>query len=178
MKAKLVKTVTDNYILVDPTKEFYGEGYVLGTTVVSDAPRLSLKNCQAIERGYDLDELFNDVDESIDYHEFDFTSFRLGFQKALEILGDKTFSEEDIREAFAVARHIGKNSIAYEFEEWFDRHMKQQTEWDVEIEMEMYDDPDFTVNLNREMRLTPKILHRPKLDADGCLILKRVVWNT
>jgi len=81
----------------------------------------------------------------------------------------------DIREAFAVARHIGKNSIAYEFEEWFDRHMKQQTEWDVEIEMEMYDDPDFTVNLNREMRLTPKILHRPKLDADGCLILKRVV---
>jgi hypothetical protein len=164
MKAKLVKTVTDNYILVDPTKEFYGEGYVLGTTVVSDAPRLSLKNCEAIERGYDLDELFNDVDESIDYHEFDFTSFRLGFQKALEILGDKTFSEEDIREAFAVARHIGKNSIAYEFEEWFDRHMKQQTEWDVEIVME-------EVSIGDKYTPEPK----PKLDADGRLILKRVV---
>lgn len=40
---------------------------------------------------YDLDELFNEVDESIDYHEFDFTSFRLGFQKAIELL---TFKSE------------------------------------------------------------------------------------
>ena len=174
MKAKLVKTVTDNYILVDPTKEFYGEGYVLGTTVVSDAPRLSLKNCQAIENGYDLDELFDKVDSRIDYNEFDFTSFKLGVEAIIEILGDKTFSEEDIREAFAVARHIGKNSIAYEFEEWFDRHMKQQTEWDVEIVMECPQCQDWGYVSECKNSCNQKFI-QPKLDADGCLILKRVV---
>jgi len=156
MKAKLVKTVTDNYILVDPTKEFYGEGYVLGTTVVSDAPRLSLKNCEAIERGYDLDELFNKVDESIDFSEFDFTSFRLGFQKALEILGDKKFSEEDVISMIEKSRETGLTA------EYLILN-NQQTEWDVEVEMWFHG----TRHKKGEWI--------PKLDADGCLILKRVV---
>ncbi len=156
MKAKLVKTVTDNYILVDPTKEFYGEGYVLGTTVVSDAPRLSLKNCEAIENGYDLDELFNKVDESIDFSEFDFTSFRLGFQKALEILGDKKFSEEDVISMIEKSRETGLTA------EYLILNI-QQTEWDVEVEMWFHG----TRHKKGEWI--------PKLDADGCLILKRVV---
>lgn len=168
MKVKLVKTVTDNYILVDPTKEFYGEGYVLGTTVVSDAPRLSLKNCEAIQRGYDLDELFNKVDESIDYHEFDFTSFRLGFQKVLELMGDKEFSELDMENCWKSARQGGLDGTDV-YEDTFEKYIKsiQQTDWDVEIET-------FQYGIGNDADGRPVIEIRPKLDADGCLILKRV----
>jgi hypothetical protein len=168
MKAKLIKKSEIHYDLMIDTHGLYTSTYQW----TSNGNLLSLKNCQAIENGYDLDELVNEVypipENSIlpiiTMNMASRRAFKAGFQKALSILGDKKFSEEDIREAFAVARHIGKNSIAYEFEEWFDRHMKQQTEWDVEIVME-------EVSIGDKYTPEPK----PKLDADGRLILKRVV---
>ena len=172
-KMKLIKTVTDNYILVDATKEFHGEGYLLGTTTVSDAPRLSLKNCQAIERGYDLDEL---AEKHYDVHikrghtkedslqrKIDFI---LGFQKALEILGDKKFTEGQVLNAF-YAGWISKDKLYPEAQESYKGYLKrrvtQQTEWDVEIEMV----PALSNNGNAYYG------DIPKTDADGCLILKR-----
>jgi len=51
MKGKLIKT-GNQYLLRSES------GDVLGITGGStDGSKLSLKNCQAIERGYDLDEL-------------------------------------------------------------------------------------------------------------------------
>ena len=107
--------------------------------------KLSLKNCQAIELGYDLDELIKEQ------YPIDEPSFKRGFKLALEILGDKKFSEEDVRK-----------SISYMFEQTVvfgnrvsssdvDRCIQslQQTEWDVSF------NPD-------------------EKDSDGCLILKRV----
>ena len=38
---------------------------------------------------------------------------------------ERMYSEEDLREAFNIARHIGRNNIAYEFDEWFNRHKKK-----------------------------------------------------
>jgi hypothetical protein len=63
---------------------------------------LSLKNCEAIANGYDLDELafqssMSDVKEHSDmYRYLAMRFFKEGFQKALEILGDKKFSEEEV----------------------------------------------------------------------------------
>ena len=122
--------------------------------------KLSHKNCQAIELGYDLDELFNKVDSSIDYHEFDFTSFKHGANAILEILGNKKFSEEDIKQAYLIgcdkqttsSYHVEKNIQSL-----------QQTEWDVEIVM---GDP-----IGISDKYTPDT--KPKLDENGCLILKR-----
>jgi len=166
MKGKLIKT-GNQYLLRSES------GDVLGITGGStDGSKLSLKNCQAIERGYDLDELAiecmkNTINQETggDNHKL---SLMLGFQKGFQ----------DIREAFAVARHIGKNSIAYEFEEWFDRHMKQQTEWDVDIEMEYIgecngnnDDGCFQDSPAHNCGCFER---KPKLDQDGCLILKRI----
>ena len=102
-----------------------------------------------------MDELFNDVDESIDYHEFDFTSFRLGFQKALEILGDKKFSEEQLRESFL---HVQNDPTFDVF-----KQSLQQTEWDVEVVMV----PAMSNNGNVYYG------DIPKLDENGCLILKK-----
>ena len=113
---------------------------------------LSIKNCQAIENGYDLDELFNKVDESIDYHEFDFTSFRLGIETILELMGDKKFSEDDLMEAYSRGQ---TNSPIQSL---------QQTQWDVEVVMV----PAMSNNGNVYYG------DIPKLDADGCLTLKRI----
>jgi len=182
MKAKLIKTVTDNYILVDATKEFHGEGYLLGTTTVSDAPRLSLKNCQAIELGYDLDELAMGYDL---YENINFVgqtrAYKAGFQKALEILGDKKFSEVDV---LKVVTHVLNELVLvdgfdkqYLFPESIYQETTtkckslQQTEWDVEIEMEcVIGCQNLIFNGENSMCCGDK---KPKLDADGNLILKR-----
>ena len=125
--------------------------------------KLSLKNCEAIENGYDLDELAYEYDlDAIENVYGQVKAFKAGFQKALEILGDKKFSEEDVKNVYL-------NSFKHE---WFGDCIKslQQTEWDVEIEMEkevgtkLHDD-------GREFFWTDGT--KPKLDSDGCLILRR-----
>ena len=91
MKVKLVKQ-GDRWVL-------YNED---GSKIASSAPnpmgKLSIKNCQAIERGYDLDELIDKYCRGNSKIEDDF--IKKGFQKALEILGDKKFSEEDMKSIF------------------------------------------------------------------------------
>jgi hypothetical protein len=94
MKAKLIKREDGLYSLYDENgKLIYG--------------KLSIKNCQAIENGYDLDDSLSN------------------FQSL------------------------------------------QQTEWDVEIEMEFVEEEQTGTHLVWG-RATPK------LDADGCLILKKI----
>ena len=129
---------------------------------------LSLKNCQTIERGYDLDELAkehlgNPTEEELNkVSEFGYAlynsnllEFKKGFQKALEILGDKKFSLEQMLVAY------NTNRSGTLFDQLINSFGGQQTEWDVEIEME-------EVAIGDKYTPEPK----PKLDADGCLILK------
>ena len=141
--------------------------------------KLSLKNCEDVANGYDLVELFDEVDESIDYQEFDFSSFKLGFKKAIEILGDKKFSEKELTMLFAYGHQIGMNDVLAIQSQHSPQPMPkpdsdklrdeliqslQQTEWDVEIEMEYQ-------GFKKDYK--PIEAYLPKLDADGCLILKR-----
>ena len=149
MKGKLIKTEV-NYLLE-------GEGGVViaSTSLKKEGMSLSIKNCQAIENGYDLDELGDEY-----YKQFDnlpvirYNAYTAGFQKALEILGDKKFSEEQLREAFF---HV-QNEPAFDV---FKQSL-QQTQWDVEAVMV----PAMSNNGNVYYG------DIPKLDAEGCLILK------
>jgi len=132
--------------------------------------KLSLKNCEDVANGYDLVELFDEVDESIDYQEFDISSFKLGFKKALEILNDKKFSEEDIKKAI--------HFVASWREQLFNGTTKtselfeslQQTQWDVEICCYLGNGDKESDSFKDRIVTNTGI---PKLDADGCLILKR-----
>ena len=149
---------------------------------------LSLKNCEAIENGYDLDELaYTDSEEFVD--NFDYNDgygnicrfnnshevqecYIKGFQKALEILGDKKFSINEVVELCKILMSNPFEKCGKSYQELTDNYIQslQQTEWDVEIEMEKY------------VKYVPKVLEtvfptlgiRPKLDADSCLILKRI----
>lgn len=137
MKAKLVKHES-GYILYDEDNITIGaEPNVLSSDVFS---KLSIKNCQAIEHGYDLDELADNYgfrvpyDGTKDFYDLDaIKHYKAGFQKALELMKHR---------------------------------LSEETEWDVEVEMEL--DVDTS-------KLFGAIYgQKSKLDADGCLIFKRI----
>jgi hypothetical protein len=174
MKTVLIKTTDEQGVMYSLSGENLPENYVL-----------SLKNCQAIENGYNLDELtIKFMDEFREGKEFHTNQmlmplgFNKGFQKALEILGDKKFSEDDMLKAYNQGGNDGASYESFcgdhdsyeqmeEAQQESEQNEKefiqslQQTEWNVEIEME-----DKLLGLSL-------INPIPKLDADGYLILKR-----
>ena len=185
MKAKLIK-IKDGYKLLT-------QGFLKGSTNhglieslnIEEGPiryKLSPKNCQAIERGWDLDELISESDTShlalftSDSHELMYDEgFKAGFQKALEILGDKKFSEEDMGKAWSEGYHRKVDELNGNGLRYFDKFIQslQQTEWEVEIEMdeekEFIFDPAMGISQGH-------YLDKPKLDENNCLILKRI-WK-
>jgi len=154
MEGKLIK-VENGYVLM-----------VNNIMYATDNDKLSLKNCEAIANGYDLDELAFNYAESktpIGHTWWTYTQhFKEGFQKALELLGDKKFSEGDLREAISQTRKGMLYNKKYE-----DEYIQslQQTEWDVIVETYIYSEMDGRGGFSER---------RPKLDEEGCLILKRV----
>ena len=166
MKGKLIKDNEGYYALYTNKGIFVSD--VNGGSL---ANRLSLKNCEEIELGFSLVELFDKVDRSIDYHEFDFASFRLGVKSVLGLLGDKKFSKNKLLVDFVYFlndRHFNKYMVDTDEVDLYLESL-QQTQWDVEIEMEENCPYDYTSRCTQG-RCDCK---KPKLDADGCLILKR-----
>jgi hypothetical protein len=166
MEVQLVKR-EDRYDL------YLLHGHKIASTLNGAGSKLSLKNCEAIERGYDLDELaekeypiFNlSVNATTSLHILHQESFKIGFQKALELMGDKKFSEEDVKKI--IHWSTLDEDVRLSEEELF--QSLQQTEWDVEIEME--EPHNYKMCSNPKDHMSCLI---PKLDADGCLILKRI----
>lgn len=174
MSVKLYKTEKENYVLVDPTKGTYDNGYMLGTSRESQYNKLSIKNCQAIERGYDLDELANfyststvfvgneiPTEKQIEDAEYiSEIAFKAGFQKALDLNNTKLYTLEDMMNCW------NKALTFQDHKETLGEYIQslQQTEWDVEIVTV----PALSNNGNAYYG------EIPKLDADNCLILKRL----
>ena len=90
---------------------------------------------------------------------------------------ERMYSEEDMRRALSAGLSIGYGR-QFEIENKqveIDSYIKslQQTEWDVEIEMEPYAVCDFEDFINDGKTHIIETKLRPRLDADGCLILRR-----
>jgi hypothetical protein len=85
--------------------------------------------------------------------------FQEGFQKALSLLGDKKFSEEDVISMIEKSRKTGLTAEYIIL-------TKQQTEWEVEIITKPY------TEVSEGFKLESK--REPKLDEDGNLTLKRI----
>ena len=178
MKAQLVKR-QDRFDLYNES-----DGSKIASTLPNPMGKLSIANCEAIANGYDLDELAGEyankelivelTSKAGNFYGFS-SSFKEGFQKALEILGDKKFSEKQMYE---FADYSWKYSPRTH-PEYDENLIKQQTEWDVEIEMEKC---GYCEGCNKVGMLHcahadscgyPIETERPKLDENGCLILKR-----
>ena len=158
MKVKLIKTDV-NYILEDD------KGVVIASTSLKkEGLSLSLKNCQAIEKGYDLDELAETFakNHSIYPTAQDDTEygFKYGFQKALEVNADKRFTFKEMVDCWNKALEF------QEHKETLGEYIKslKQTEWDVDVVMV----PAMSNNGNVYYG------DIPKLDENGCLILKKL----
>ena len=181
-----LKKVADSYVLhriKDSILTIEGDSqYTIGG--IDPFYKLSLKNCQAIENGYDLDELaekhYNGhikrghTEEDSLQRKIDFT---IGFVSALEILGDKKFSEKDLRTAYGVG-YLMKINPSDEYHETLNGlvQLLQQTEWDVEIEM-ICPHPMDTYRCGLQYGCDGDGCNHPEqvpyLDQEGNLILKR-----
>ena len=167
MDAKLITDGNNNYSVLDYNNELVATNMESGFT----NQKLSIKNCEAIKNGYDLDELINNLDTPEGYDQYQYDSgVRKGFELALELLGDKKFSDGEMKKSFeygataTLMNSQGRYNLEKAVEISFEESL-QPKEWDVEIEMENYEISDDHGNSIS--------CERPKLDADGCLILKR-----
>jgi hypothetical protein len=91
--------------------------------------------------------------------------FLEGFQKALEFMGDKIFTLDDIHTVFI----MGREGMEDKMNRYVTR-IHEPTEWDVEILEECLDKNCDGINKKGEC-ITTGI---PKLDEEGCLILKKL----
>lgn len=179
MKGKLIK-VEDGYNLFIEQPQ----GRLLEATCsISEIKRLeknnvsfkklSIKNCESIENGYDLDELYEKVENSDFSDKYEdsvhYYSFIEGAKTILELLGDKRFSESDMIHAYIEGTNDGAqfesmmdydnsdNSEAEDFSKRAEqdfRKLLQPTEWDCII-------------------FVDEKTNQPLLDNEGNLILKR-----
>jgi hypothetical protein len=134
---------------------------------------LSKQNCKAIENGYDLDELSkketrkflgHDVPENIMLFIAHSKMFQVGFEKAMALNNDKVFTLGQLKTAMDMARVMIDGKYAHSGEEIF-QSLQQPTEIEVEIVMDRI-----------PADLAPGGWDVfPKLDAEGCLILKQIL---
>jgi hypothetical protein len=97
-------------------------------------------------------------------------AFEQGFNKALELQKDKLFTKRDMIDAYQQgenARYSRNGEAVLEAE--FIHSLQQPNEIEVEIEMEQIIYP---ANMPKEGEERPAM--RPKLDAEDCLILKKI----
>jgi hypothetical protein len=167
MKAKLIKTDKDNYILVDSTKGVYDKGYLIGSSRESDVNKLSKQNCdelfgvtdvEKLAMGYDLYEKINFVGQT--------RAYIAGFNKAMELNKDKVFTLEDmirISEFVKIIAQSEPHITAKELVSSYVQSLQQPTEIEVQIVTEEFESYDEILNR----------VKKPILDTEGCLILKK-----
>jgi hypothetical protein len=121
--------------------------------------KLSKQNCDEIFGIIDVeklaDELYNGHAMAVDW-QLEKSGFKTGFNKAMELNKDKLFTEDDVNLAFV----LGKNNDELRINKLINSRL-QPTEIEVEILCLHTGDPEYTTNTGL-----------PKLDEDGCLILK------
>jgi hypothetical protein len=176
MKGKLIKKDDHYFLEVDYWYPKYKQPAIIANTFVKpkgEVYDLSKQNCNEIFGVVDVEKLaynhrrtyqdsFEGMNECImkdAMHQQ--VGFIEGFNKAMELNKDKRFTEQNLREAYSRGI-LGGDSVV-------DRYIKalQPTEIEVEIEM-IQKEPSHTNN-----GIFINFYTEPKLDSEGCLILKK-----
>jgi hypothetical protein len=168
MKAKLIKTPEQLYKL-----KFYNNEDMLACATAL----LSKQNCDELFGVVDVEELarewhkqqnFNSLSDNIISVGY-LNMFKDGFNKAMELNKDKVFTLEDVRKAFNKG-YLMKFNPSDEYTETLTglvQSLQQPTEIEVIIEMESIGRVKLGVGSKLEQMM-------PKLDSEGCLILKKI----
>ena len=166
MKAKLIKTNV-NYLLEDD------KGVIIASTSTKEGNnKLSKQNCDEIFGVTDVEKLAIEYDL---YEKINFVgqtrAYKAGFNKAMELNKDKMFTlEQTIELAKILFSNPYKTSgkTPQELVDSYIKSLQQPTEIEVEIETET---KVWEFISNGEFESFEII---PKLDANGCLILKKI----
>jgi len=177
MKAKLIKTEV-NYLLKNE------EGVIItSTSIKKGISSLSKENCNELFGVVDVEKLADELKVGISYKEYDHLIKRgiiVGFNKAMELNKDKVFTLEDMRNAmdWIMIQYFEFNEQPTGGRrERYLESLQQPTEIEVEIVMKnsrtgkiIKSKADLEWD---EDGLCDRAV--PRLDSEGCLILKRVV---
>jgi len=180
MKAKLIKTDSDShhnghYFLNDE------EGFAIGSTdyewcrrVAASKPqyKLSKQNCDEIFGIVNVEELAKEVcDDTISspYH-----CYIAGFNKNAELNKDKVFTIEDMKRGCSLIFLALGDGGDITTDEVIESVLSTQQPTEIEVEI-MMESSKFIVDKSQRDDVRNGFNYRPKLDSQGCLILKRVV---
>jgi len=187
MKAKLIK-IRDNGFLTYVLKRedgktiamerypFPSESTYLAESHGIELQKLSPENCDEIFGVIDVESLalakashFGGTYRNPEGFSDEQIGYLHGFIEAMELNKDKMFTLEDMRTMMVIgaACEREKGDFTFEFEA-YTNHLQQPTEIEVEIETET---KVWEFISNGEFESFEII---PKLDANGCLILKKI----
>jgi hypothetical protein len=189
MKAKLIKLeIHEGYRLNDE------KGNLIASTLDGAKTKLSKQNCDEIFGVVDVDKLAiecmqNTINQETgdEIHKLSVAlGFKKGFNKAMELNKDKVFTKQDIINYMNRVWEWceGKKDVeCSSATELRSKHIEsiQPTEIEVEIEMEQYGYCEGCRKsgmwhcAHADTCGYAETREKPKLDSEGCLILKRVV---
>jgi hypothetical protein len=175
MKAKLIRKITGIYKLELDDKLIACDDVDMQNDL--EIGKLSKQNCNEIFGVVDVNSQVEDIVKTIcpDDRGKDViygTGMAVGiqcFNKAMELNKDKVFTLEDIRKAYYVGYEDGKSGATF-FQQLI-QSLQQPTEIEVEFEMQCLDPT--CDGVNKKGVCIPG--NKPKLDENGCLILKKVM---
>lgn len=170
-----MKTIKDVLVKRQDRYDLYGSD---GSKIASSSPnpfgKLSIKNCDEIFGVVDVEKIIEQTKKTLeDSRISSYDSFKIGFNKAMELNKDKLFTVEDIMKAFEAGYETLESEKTYN--EHYDiliQSLQQPKEIEVEIEMVCPQCKDWGYVDECRNNCNKKFLQQ-KLDENGCLILKK-----
>lgn len=162
--------------------KLYSHDSCIATTQESLHKRLSKENCDEIFGVVDVEKLAESHAEECyerngdpleeSYFENRKYNFKEGFNKAMELNKDKLFTEEDMIKFADDVYKLRKENKIFEGMPKLLQSLQQPKEIEVEVKMEpCYYDQSLGAFSTSYTEDKPK--DQPKLDKNGCLILKK-----
>jgi len=174
----LIKTDKGYFNLEDERGNLIGTSYDFKSSVGETLLKLSKENCLEIERGYNVHDLSFDFSwnrQSDPNHGDTIELFEAGFNEAINIIGDKKYTEDDVKEALnrlCLAFHKGySREKDVDFQE-ADKiiHSLNENKWEVEI-VTLVDMGSFDADSTHPQALLGTNTGIPAEDENGCIRL-------
>jgi hypothetical protein len=184
MKAELLKR-EDHYGLYNE------DGHKIAATIDGCNSKISKENCDEIFGVFDVGALASEECNNTDPLRLDSQKYKQdpyfrigylkGYNKAMELNKDKLFGVKEVVELCKILLSNPIEKCGKTYQELTDNYiqsLQQPTEIEVEVEMEKVVDETKMIGVVKGVKGSGNKITTyksvPKLDSDGCLILKRI----